>query len=228
MTQLTSVKTAPLTIGRFFMLSPWYHRFLQKMNLTSVPVEKRCCGAHTKSITSNMPTTGTASTAGSNNANTGQFRFTGLALEKTIMNIVITGSRMCNIKLINKLHQITAWCKTNHHHVLTGDAHGIDLVARQDCCQLGITCNVYGAFNRFRFSNLGGHLADCSFQDYHSRDRHMVEHADMVIALWNGTSPGTRQAFQYARSLGKKTIVRTIPNLEITEHEYNKQILKCV
>ncbi len=137
------------------------------------------------------------------------------------MNIVITGSHDCNERLITKLHTITAWCKENHHHVLTGDANGIDMVARQDCHRLGISCNVYGAYNKFRFSNFGGHLADCSFQDYHSRDKFMVEHADMVIALWNGTSPGTRRTFQYARSLGKKTIVRTIANTEVPRYVKN-------
>ena len=137
------------------------------------------------------------------------------------MKIAIIGSRQCNEMLVNKLHQITTWCKEHNHTVLTGDLHGIDLVARQDCAQLHIPCSVYGAFHKFRFSNLGGHLEDCHFTDYTSRDCYMVDHSDMVIALWNGTSTGTRQAFQYARSLGKKTIVRTIPTTEVTRHVHN-------
>ena len=129
------------------------------------------------------------------------------------MNIVITGSRECNNAMCQKIHEITAWAKANNHTILTGDAHGVDVVTRADCRKLHIPCSVYGAFNRFRLSNMGGHLEDCRFADYTTRDKFIVDHADLVIAVWNGKSSGTRLTFQYARVIGKKTIVRTIPDI---------------
>ena len=140
------------------------------------------------------------------------------------MKIAISGSRECNANMINKLHEITTWAQANHHTILVGDAHGIDAVVRDDARRLHIPVEVYGAFNRFRLSFIGGSFKDCHFTSYTERDHHLINQADMVIAIWNGHSTGTKEVIRYAHSIGKKTIVRIIPNAVVTWYDSIVQV----
>ena len=128
------------------------------------------------------------------------------------MKIAISGSRDCNEAMCQKVHEVTAWAQAHHHTILVGDAHGIDAVVRDDARRLNIPVEIYGAFNRFRLSFIGGSFKDCHFDSYMTRDHHIVDEADMVIALWNGHSTGTKEVIRYAHSTGKKTVVRIVPN----------------
>jgi len=39
------------------------------------------------------------------------------------------------------------------------------------------------------------------------RNKLIVEVSDMIVAIWDGKSPGTRYTIDYARRLGKRVIV---------------------
>jgi predicted Rossmann fold nucleotide-binding protein DprA/Smf involved in DNA uptake len=47
---------------------------------------------------------------------------------------------------------------------------------------------------------------------YHYRNRQIVHDTDIIIALWNGSSTGTKYTIDYARSLNKEVIIYKYKN----------------
>lgn len=42
------------------------------------------------------------------------------------------------------------------------------------------------------------------------RNRQIIENADMVVAFWNGESRGTKYSIDYAKKIGRTTLIVTI------------------
>lgn len=78
-------------------------------------------------------------------------------------------------------------------HIISGGAKGADSTARQVAEDLGIEI-VEIKPDWKRFGRGAGPI----------RNKTIVEQADRVLAFWDGTSKGTKQAIEYARSLGKE------------------------
>ncbi|MCI0713732.1 MAG: hypothetical protein L0154_26475 [Chloroflexi bacterium] len=61
---------------------------------------------------------------------------------------------------------------------------------------------------------------------YPERDERMVENADRVLAIWNGRSPGTKHAFDYAASQGKDADLAVMERgrMRIVERTYDPDL----
>ena len=49
------------------------------------------------------------------------------------------------------------------------------------------------------------------------RNRYMVDHADYILAVWNGCPSGTGNTVRYAHKKGKSIIVINPASLEVTQ-----------
>lgn len=105
-------------------------------------------------------------------------------------------------------------------HIHVGDATGVDkCVVELSCLFFPIT--VYGVNGKWRnvpnkVSLLEVASSDVYFHDtqysnwkqaYAIRDKAMVDNCDMLYAIWDGTSRGTRLTFEYAIEQGKRVHV---------------------
>ncbi len=80
--------------------------------------------------------------------------------------------------------------------IVSGGARGADSLAELYASENSIPFTVYIA----RWE-LHGKAAGVI------RNRLIVDNADMVVAFWDGVSPGTKHTIEYARSVGKKVII---------------------
>ena len=135
------------------------------------------------------------------------------ARKDTEMQVLITGSREWSAVqkplMLEKVREILSWCNNENHEVIVGDAYGVDEFVRRHCETLGLVCRVFGAYGKYRNPDIGGIHAMCDFPSYPSRDLKMAQQCNMCVAVWNKTSRGTKIAYEAARRLGKRVIVRT-------------------
>lgn len=83
--------------------------------------------------------------------------------------------------------------------IISGGAKGIDAVAEQYAAAHGIESKVFKPdYARF------GKAAPLK------RNDEMVELADMVLAIWDGKSHGTKHTIDYAEKIGKEVKVITV------------------
>ncbi|CAB4134146.1 Mycobacteriophage D29, Gp61 [uncultured Caudovirales phage] len=85
--------------------------------------------------------------------------------------------------------------------IISGGARGADSLAKQFADEYSIPLFEhlpdYARYGRFRAPNL--------------RNITIIDNCDYVIAFWNGTSPGTRNAINYAYKAKGKEKVKIIP-----------------
>jgi predicted Rossmann fold nucleotide-binding protein DprA/Smf involved in DNA uptake len=81
-------------------------------------------------------------------------------------------------------------------HIVSGGSRGADSLAEQYANEKKIPFTVYPA----RWELYGKSAGVI-------RNRLIVDNSDMIIAFWDGTSPGTRNTIEYARSVDKKVII---------------------
>lgn len=78
--------------------------------------------------------------------------------------------------------------------IVSGGARGVDTLAKQFAEEYGIEIDEilpdYARYGRYRAPNL--------------RNITIVDKCDFVLAFWNGISPGTRNAINYAKSIKKE------------------------
>ena len=125
------------------------------------------------------------------------------------MKVLVCGSRNCSLEMAKKVKEVVRWIASNGHSLIVGDAGGVDRIALMEMSLLNEARKsvVYGAYGQLRFSVPYGEKV-VIHEDYLYRDRVMVREADVVIAIWNGVSRGTKYTFEYAQKCGKKVIVR--------------------
>ncbi len=144
------------------------------------------------------------------------------------MNICITGRRPQKLggftkEVDEKLRQLFIkkflWLKPDN--VISGMALGADMAAAEAAISLGIKViaavpfkgqeTVWPESSQRRYNDI---LAKCSqivtvceggysASKLQERNVWMVDHSDMVLALWDGTSGGTSNCVQYAERKGK-------------------------
>lgn len=81
-------------------------------------------------------------------------------------------------------------------HIISGGARGVDRLAGEYAALRGIGFTEYAA-DWDRYGKRAGFI----------RNYVMVGAADAVIAIWDGTSSGTRHSIESARSCGKEVFV---------------------
>ena len=80
--------------------------------------------------------------------------------------------------------------------VISGGARGADTLARQYCEKYGIP--IIEHKNNFQRNGIKG---------YFDRNRQIVNESNVIIAFWDGTSPGTKHTIDYARSVQKEPLI---------------------
>ena len=84
--------------------------------------------------------------------------------------------------------------------VITGGARGIDTLAFQTAESVGIR-NLQFLPDRKKFP---GKLVLKAFQE---RNRQIVDNCDILLAIWDGKSHGTKNTLVYARKVNKPTFL---------------------
>jgi predicted Rossmann fold nucleotide-binding protein DprA/Smf involved in DNA uptake len=110
------------------------------------------------------------------------------------MKVLICGSR--GIKDPAVLLQAVEQSGMTPRHIISGGARGVDHLAREYAAAKGIEFTEYLA-DWDRYGKRAGFVRNCV----------MVGAADAVIAVWDGSSPGTKHSIEYARSCGKQVFV---------------------
>lgn len=128
--------------------------------------------------------------------------------------VLICGSRYGSQKLYDFARAIVHKQCFVGNRVIVGDADGVDSVVVQAVERIGCSYTCYG------ISELPRNGAICyervpveeffpAKKQYQMRDDFMIRQADIVIALWNGYSKGTKHVADTALSLGKIVYLRT-------------------
>jgi hypothetical protein len=103
------------------------------------------------------------------------------------MKVIIAGSR--GINDYAKLCDAIKRSGFSIHRVISGMAPGVDTLAIRFAAEHGLPCDAFPADWK-KWGRSAGYR----------RNRQMAEHADALIALWDGTSPGTRHMIEVAKS----------------------------
>lgn len=130
------------------------------------------------------------------------------------MNIGFSGSRnwddaQAALKTVKQIMQQT-YEKYPAIQVHVGDAWGVDAMVVAAARLLFLPICIYGINHTWRnidvLHGLQYPRAVCIHCDggYLDRDRYLVDHIDLLIAIWNGTSRGTKYTYDYAVKSGKK------------------------
>lgn len=121
------------------------------------------------------------------------------------MKIFISGSREGT--KFTKYKELGAWLKENNHTVLVGDCYGVDTKIQQLCKDNDIKCVVYHIGYKPR-NNMGFETIKVPGNKYADKDVQMSMDCNAGIAIWNGTSKGTKANIDRLKNLGKQVIVR--------------------
>lgn len=105
------------------------------------------------------------------------------------MKIAIIGSRNLQIS-------IDSYISKDVTEIITGGARGIDTLAYKYAKKNNIPCKIYPPMYEFY-----GKAAPIV------RNKQIVEHSDLVLAFWDGVSPGTKFTIDYAKKINKKVEV---------------------
>lgn len=110
------------------------------------------------------------------------------------MKVLICGSR--NITDPALVSQAVSQSGITPTQIISGGARGVDRLAGEYAVSQGIGFTEYPA-DWDKYGKRAGFI----------RNYAMVGAADAVIALWDGTSPGTKHSIEFARSCGKRVFV---------------------
>lgn len=105
------------------------------------------------------------------------------------MNVGIVGARTFNNMLIFYLETMDYIVKENT--IITGDATGTDAMARSYCKANNIPIKVYSA-DWETYGKKAGPF----------RNQHIINDSDILIAFWDGKSPGTKNSIALANKKG--------------------------
>ena len=112
--------------------------------------------------------------------------------------VCINGSRsITNVNLSLFINPAHVGC------VVTGGAHGIDTVAEHWAKANNIEWVCYLPQWEI-YGKRAGML----------RNKDMIDFADVLISFWDGQSPGTKQAIEYAIEIGRPHYIHLIENLD--------------
>ena len=146
--------------------------------------------------------------------------------------------RCVRLKEILKEEIINLIEKEGVTHFITGMALGVDLYAAEivldlKACYPNITlesaipCETqavkWSAAQRERYYDIAAQcdketMLQCHYSPdcMDKRNRYMVDHADYILAVWNGCPSGTGNTVRYAHKKGKSIIVINPVSLDVT------------
>lgn len=110
------------------------------------------------------------------------------------MRTIIAGSR--TITNINEVFRAIADSTYDITQIISGGAAGVDTLAIEYAQLWGIPCTVMNA-NWDLYGKSAGYI----------RNTQMAEHADALVAVWDGFSRGTEHMIKIAREKGLKVYV---------------------
>lgn len=116
--------------------------------------------------------------------------------------LLITGSRDTNPKMLNTA---IAAAKRAHElgwRIIVGDAHGVDQAVVETCEAEGIPHIVVGISDKPRNTNTLDHYVNSKQPGFLKRDDWMVDRATKCLAIWNGSSRGTKHTYDRAVEKG--------------------------
>lgn len=109
------------------------------------------------------------------------------------MKVAIIGSRNCFVQ------DLEPYLPDNVTEIISGGAKGIDQCARE-----------YALKNDIKLTEYYPEYEKYARAAPLKRNLLIVEHADIIIAFWDGKSRGTKYTIEQGRKHGKKVIVHTI------------------
>lgn len=117
-------------------------------------------------------------------------------------SIAFVGSRKASKHMIAVVQQYVKRAAARGWHIHVGDnPKGVDMAVIECAQQIGASYSIWGVGDNNRA--LGIEVDRPSLSDYTNRDRLMIDMSDRVVLFWNGSSPGTRNAYEYAQHAGK-------------------------
>jgi hypothetical protein len=130
--------------------------------------------------------------------------------------VFISGSRDADHRLLKEVNKAIKRCKEENYFVLLGDnPKGVDAHAANLCAVMGVPFSVTGIEGANRWQN--PNAKKLAFAEYHSRDCMLAQFADRGLFYWNGSSRGTKAAFDYMNTLGTPCwlITRTAQGIDV-------------
>lgn len=118
------------------------------------------------------------------------------------MRVGFVGSRYASKELIDQVEGIVRGHIAKGNVILVGDnPNGVDAEVVRVCNQAGYNLvEVWGVTKAPRNGGVMNGTYKRIRGDFSYRDRQMLQTAKMAIFFWNKVSPGTRNAYQYART----------------------------
>jgi len=115
------------------------------------------------------------------------------------MRVIIAGSR--NFTDYDKLKPVVDafHSKFNITQVISGNAKGADSLGEWWATQNEVEVKLFPA-NWSKHGKAAGHI----------RNKEMANHADALIAFWDGKSPGTKSMIDYAKSKRLQIVVEYV------------------
>jgi hypothetical protein len=105
------------------------------------------------------------------------------------MKTIIAGSR--GIHSFSLVRQIIASCGWTPTLIISGGARGVDKLAEKYADLYNIPVKVFPA-DWNKYGNSAGYI----------RNKEMAEHAEALIAIWDGESKGTKHMINIAKKKG--------------------------
>lgn len=113
------------------------------------------------------------------------------------MRTIIAGSRgLYDKKELLRALKLCGWTPTV---VISGTARGVDQMGEAWAMEFGVPCEQFPA-NWERYGKRAGHI----------RNAEMADHAEALIALWDGASKGTKGMIDIARRRGLRVYVHKL------------------
>ncbi len=136
--------------------------------------------------------------------------------------LMIAGSRNSTREALDYARRVVQRAHQLGWTLLVGDnPQGVDMAVVNECRRLKVKVVVVGLtmrprnggcehgsyirFERDTYRSAGGEW----FQRYQARDRYLVDQCDRAVFVWNGDSPGTKAAYDYAVHRGKQAYLAT-------------------
>ena len=120
------------------------------------------------------------------------------------MKTIIAGSRQgITFEEVKKAIQSCPWA-SKITIILSGTAHGVDRLGELYAFENNITVEKYPADWKAHGKSAG-----------YLRNVEMAKNADALIAIWDGTSPGTKHMIDIARDLGLRVWLNTKKEEEV-------------
>lgn len=127
------------------------------------------------------------------------------------ITIAVTGSRkMTNRKLVIDIIEniLDRKYSQSYIHIIVGDAAGVDNIVYEWAKNGGVSFTTQlKPANRY-FPRLWKSKKDNVL--YLARNMQVVDNSDILIAIWDGESSGTKNTIDYAKSVGKNVIIERV------------------